>query len=644
MPLSQRALLLGARRAERRALAGAGGAALRGRPAGVREQRFLLREATGEVTLEGAGEVQWLYANAGSTGLLPRGVRRPSCSRRSANARRRWRPAERIGLLADQWALVRAGQARSADFLDLARRLRRRGGLRGAGRAGGPAGVRRGAGWWRARTRSASAAWVERLLRPAVLTQAGLGPGGRRDGPGAAAARRAGARGGRRGARARGARPRRRPRVDAGAARGQRTALEPEPAGHRGARSPRGTATPRCSRLLRAFPREPDPAAQAALPDGAHRLRAPGLASAAQGLLFTETVTMQDVAAFVRGLWPTATRARASGELMPRPLDGRADREDGAGAHAAAPGGGGDGNAARARGTWTRRGPSWRRTPCPRRSRPGRRWSGWPGRGAARARRARGLGVAPRALSDLPGGRSDTARSHHGSSARRARLRGSAAARPASPPFRTGGPPAGPGRRAGVATRPRALHPVRRLDVTEVAVHQRDRARRRSPSSSTAPDPRRLHWHPSSRTAPIRSSNSPAHPAPMARAPRCPPASQATARPRGIGSRERHLQPCVRQPRPRRLQLHRGQGRTHALGEGVDRRLRAGVRALHRRVPHVALQHQGDSLAGSLLRPREPSGPVRNPAPAAGGRRASDAPRAPPAVPPRPALHAAARG
>ena len=67
----------------------------------------------------------------------------------------------------------------------------------------------------------------------------------------------------------------------------------------------------------------------------------------------------------------------------------------------------------------------------------------------------------------------------------------------------------------------------------------------------------------------------------------------------------------MRQPRPGRLQLHRGQGRVHALGEGVDRRLRAGVRALHRHVPHVALQHQGDSLAGSLLRPREPSRPVR---------------------------------
>src|SRR5262245_30343191 len=85
---------------------------------GRHTRTFLLEGKTGEVPLETAGTVRWLVANAGSTGfyrvaysadlLAPLG--------KSLGA---LLPAERIGLLADQWALVRAGRARISEFLDL---------------------------------------------------------------------------------------------------------------------------------------------------------------------------------------------------------------------------------------------------------------------------------------------------------------------------------------------------------------------------------------------------------------------------------------------------------------------------------------------------------------------------------------------
>jgi len=79
---------------------------------------FLLEGQSGEVTLEAAGPVRWLDANAGSTGFyrVAYSAELLAALGRSLAA---LLPAERIGLLADQWALVRAGRARIADFLDL---------------------------------------------------------------------------------------------------------------------------------------------------------------------------------------------------------------------------------------------------------------------------------------------------------------------------------------------------------------------------------------------------------------------------------------------------------------------------------------------------------------------------------------------
>ncbi len=87
--------------------------------AGEHETRTLLREGTQTTDLPVSGSLQWLCANAGSTGFY-----RVAYDADALLALRRHlaalAPAERIGLLADQWALVRAGRTRIGDFLDLA--------------------------------------------------------------------------------------------------------------------------------------------------------------------------------------------------------------------------------------------------------------------------------------------------------------------------------------------------------------------------------------------------------------------------------------------------------------------------------------------------------------------------------------------
>jgi puromycin-sensitive aminopeptidase len=79
---------------------------------------FLLQEKTGEVALETAGTVRWLDANAGSTGFY-RVAYSAELLAGLGKSLGDLLPSERIGVLADQWALVRAGCAGISDFLDL---------------------------------------------------------------------------------------------------------------------------------------------------------------------------------------------------------------------------------------------------------------------------------------------------------------------------------------------------------------------------------------------------------------------------------------------------------------------------------------------------------------------------------------------
>jgi puromycin-sensitive aminopeptidase len=83
----------------------------------LRERRLVLREPVQMVTLEGPPD--WLVANAGATGFyrvaLDAGLRD-----RVAGHLDQLGPAERVGLLADEWALVRCGERPVDAWLKLA--------------------------------------------------------------------------------------------------------------------------------------------------------------------------------------------------------------------------------------------------------------------------------------------------------------------------------------------------------------------------------------------------------------------------------------------------------------------------------------------------------------------------------------------
>jgi puromycin-sensitive aminopeptidase len=84
---------------------------------GVKERRVLLEGVSDEVTLE--AEPRWLCANAGSTGFYRVEYDSSALARLRENLSA-LSPSERIGLLNDQWSLVRSGAAEIGAFLDLA--------------------------------------------------------------------------------------------------------------------------------------------------------------------------------------------------------------------------------------------------------------------------------------------------------------------------------------------------------------------------------------------------------------------------------------------------------------------------------------------------------------------------------------------
>jgi puromycin-sensitive aminopeptidase len=85
---------------------------------GVAEQRVLLRDRVAEVTLPGRGEPEFVFANAGATGFYRVA---PDAAALAALVRGlpRLATSERISLLSDEWALVRAGAREVGAFLDL---------------------------------------------------------------------------------------------------------------------------------------------------------------------------------------------------------------------------------------------------------------------------------------------------------------------------------------------------------------------------------------------------------------------------------------------------------------------------------------------------------------------------------------------
>ncbi len=85
---------------------------------GAKEHRFLLRDRTASVDLPAEGEVAWVCANAGATGFY-RVVYDPASLAALGRSLGSLASAERAALLADEWALVRAGEREVAAFLDL---------------------------------------------------------------------------------------------------------------------------------------------------------------------------------------------------------------------------------------------------------------------------------------------------------------------------------------------------------------------------------------------------------------------------------------------------------------------------------------------------------------------------------------------
>ncbi|HYH98597.1 M1 family metallopeptidase [Hyalangium sp.] len=264
---------------------------------GVREHRFLLREEQATVTLEGSGEVKWLFANAGSTGFYRVAYDGPMLEKLAANLAA-LAPSERISLLADRWALVRAGQASAADFLDLAS---------GFGSEEDDAVLEELVGRLsyvegrlvEGEDQERFRRWVERLLSPA-LAKLGWEPrAGETDRVKlrrAALVRAVGvlARGGQALAEAR-------PRVVKVLA-GDKTALEPnllDSAVYMVARAGDSALFDTLQEKMKA---DPDPATQRRYLSALASFEDPVLAQRGQDMFFTDTVKMQDVTIYLGGL------------------------------------------------------------------------------------------------------------------------------------------------------------------------------------------------------------------------------------------------------------------------------------------------------------------------------------------------------
>ncbi len=86
--------------------------------AGVKDHRFLLNGESADLKLPAEGEVAWVCANAGATGFYRVNYDRAGVDG-LAGQLPALAPAERVGFVSDEWALVRAGNRAISDFLDL---------------------------------------------------------------------------------------------------------------------------------------------------------------------------------------------------------------------------------------------------------------------------------------------------------------------------------------------------------------------------------------------------------------------------------------------------------------------------------------------------------------------------------------------
>ena len=269
---------------------------------GVREQRVLLRDAQASVQLEGSGDVKWLTANAGSTGFYRVAYDMPALEKLAANVKA-LAPSERISLLADQWALVRSGQASIADLLDLAGRFGDEEDDSVLDELVGRLGYvesRLVDGEDQERFRR----WVGRLLAPGLKRmgwQAAAGESDRVKLRRAALVRAVGGL-----ARSPEALAEARPRV-ARMLEGDRDALEPNLLDVAVAMVARAGDAALFDTFLQRIPKEPDPATQRRYLMALTGFEDPALAERAQALYFSDTVKTQDLASFMTGLLANRT-------------------------------------------------------------------------------------------------------------------------------------------------------------------------------------------------------------------------------------------------------------------------------------------------------------------------------------------------
>ena len=90
---------------------------------GVREHRFILDRAEHREPLPCEGSIRWLYANADDIGFYRLQFGETAFSALLDAGLPKLSPIEQVGLLEDQWALVRSGRSGISGFIDVLRAL-----------------------------------------------------------------------------------------------------------------------------------------------------------------------------------------------------------------------------------------------------------------------------------------------------------------------------------------------------------------------------------------------------------------------------------------------------------------------------------------------------------------------------------------
>jgi puromycin-sensitive aminopeptidase len=85
----------------------------------ARTHRSLLRKARDKVAIPGGKAPPWYYGNAGESGFYRVAHDPETLSKLAAEPTESLEPVERMGLLGNQWAIVRAGRAPIGSFMDL---------------------------------------------------------------------------------------------------------------------------------------------------------------------------------------------------------------------------------------------------------------------------------------------------------------------------------------------------------------------------------------------------------------------------------------------------------------------------------------------------------------------------------------------